>query len=232
MKIFSYSAIQLFSYFFFCTLAFASNSFTPYKVIGVSCMPGDLVCEPISSGVGPFSDFGYYIKSNVRPTDADFYKIRPNMFTKAFLDRELKTLDAKMQGLSVKLSRLKYVCKKREVESPEVGGVYKPSPFKPYKVVGVSCTPGDLYCEPISSGPFSGYYIKSNVMPKDAEFDKIRPNMFTKAALNREKEKRLIEIKDLSKKVSALQKCEPTAKAFTSDRTAAEESTEDTGVIK
>ena len=93
--------IIVFSFSFF---SFASNSFKPYKVIGIECVKGPEVhCQQISSG-----EFeGYWIKSNVEADSDEFNNIRDNMFTKAVLDKEIKTLDTTMQGLTVKLTSLK-----------------------------------------------------------------------------------------------------------------------------
>ena len=196
------------------------TSFKPYKVIGVECVKGpEVYCQQISSG-----EFeGYWIKSNVEADSAEFNNIRNNMFTKAVLDKEIKTLDTTMLGLTAKLTQLKQTCE--QIDSAEVEGAYRPSPVGPYKVVGVSCSPGDIYCELISSGPFKGYYMKSNMLPNNNDFNSIRPNMLTKAALDRERENRNQEIGDLTKKVSALeQSCGAQAAAETAAREAASES--------
>lgn len=57
----------------------------------------------------------------------------------------------------------------------------------PYKVVGVACLEGE-HCELIEEGDFAGYYLKSNIPLDDDRIDDIRGNMFTLAALNRERE--------------------------------------------
>ncbi len=80
---------------------------------------------------------------------------------------------------------------------------------KPYKVIGVACLPGET-CQRIEKGEFAGYYFKTNVPlkfphPKDItkapELENIRDNMFTKAVLNRERDRlktRIEGLKDLA----------------------------------
>ena len=57
----------------------------------------------------------------------------------------------------------------------------------PYKVVGIECLEGEE-CELIEEGDFAGYYLKSNLPLDDPRIDDIRDNMFTLAALNKERE--------------------------------------------
>ena len=57
----------------------------------------------------------------------------------------------------------------------------------PYKVVGIECLEGEE-CELIEEGDFEGYYLKSNIPLDDPRIDDIRNNMFTLAALDKERE--------------------------------------------
>ena len=165
---------------------------SPYKIIGTACLPADIHCEAITSG--PYK--GYFLKSNVAAESKEFKNIRINMFALSVLRKETKKKEQEINTLMSDLNTKKQQCL-HDNEALKNSSL-------PYKVIGCGCLLGDLYCKAIASGSYNGYYVKSNVSPDSEEFNKIRGNMFTKCALDRETQRKDFTINSIKSRLKSL----------------------------
>ena len=129
----------------------------PYTVTGRACLEGEH-CEELTSG----SYKGYHLKSNIPFNDNRQGRIRPNMFTQAVLKDEIGKCIAKADINPPTPAE----CNLSNIETRQ-----------PFRLIDTRCDSKSVYCSYHTSGPYEGLLEKSNIMPSDARFAGLNPEV-------------------------------------------------------
>ena len=129
----------------------------PYTVTGRACLEGEH-CEELTSG--PYK--GYHLKSNIPFNDNRQGRIRPNMFTQAVLKDEIGKCLAKADINPPTPAE----CNLSNIETRQ-----------PFRLIDTRCDSKSVYCSYHTSGPYEGLLEKSNIMPSDARFAGLNPEV-------------------------------------------------------
>ena len=125
------------------------GGYLPYRIIGVNCLEG----ESCTSQPAPYA--GFQTKSNIPLDDERQSRIRPNVISKAVLERKVQ---ACKENIASPLSNPEEQCRPTTANITEIGS----RRIILYNLRDITCNREDVSCQKITTGPYAGLVERTN----------------------------------------------------------------------